>query len=76
MAHAALCDEYALISPTPDAFNVLSGPLHIPRQLARVLVANDVGKLQLADWRDHPSREQAEQIARDLRSLVATESSA
>jgi diadenosine tetraphosphate (Ap4A) HIT family hydrolase len=75
MGHAALCDEYALISPTPETFNVFSGPLNIPRQLARFLVANDVGELQLADWRDHPNREQAEQIARDLKLLIATNTS-
>ncbi len=73
MAHAAMCEEYVLISPTPKRFSIFSKPLNIPRQLARFLVADNVNALHLANWKDHPNRERAEAIASDLRSLFGTE---
>jgi len=68
MAHAATCDEYVLISPNPEQFNVFSVPLNIPRQFTRVLVAASIGKLTQAHWMDYPERERALAIASDLKN--------
>jgi diadenosine tetraphosphate (Ap4A) HIT family hydrolase len=69
MAHAVTCDEYVLISPDPDRFNIFSVPLNIPRQFTRTLVAASIGKMAKAHWADHPERGRAQTIARDLRPL-------
>jgi diadenosine tetraphosphate (Ap4A) HIT family hydrolase len=71
MTHAALYDDYVVVSPTPDCYNVFSGPLNIPRQLTRFLVAHEAKTLHLANWRDYPDRQRAVAIAHDLRSLFA-----
>jgi hypothetical protein len=73
LSHAAQCEEYVLISPTPKCFRIFSAPLNIPRQLTRFLVAHHANVLHLANWRDQPNRERAEAIADNLRSLFATE---
>ena len=72
LSQAALYEEYVLISPTPECFNIFSAPLNMPRQLARFLVANRAKTPLFADWRPHPNRERAVTIASDLRSLVTT----
>jgi diadenosine tetraphosphate (Ap4A) HIT family hydrolase len=72
MSYAAGCDEYLLVSPTSDSFNIFSGPVHLPRQLARILVAHDAKALHLADWREHPDRERARKFACDLKSLFVS----
>jgi hypothetical protein len=73
LSDAARYEEYVLISPTPERFNVFSGPLNLPRQLARFLVAHDANTLHLADWRGHPNRDRAVTIAANLRSLLAAD---
>jgi diadenosine tetraphosphate (Ap4A) HIT family hydrolase len=70
MAHAATCDEYTLISPDPNHFNIFSVPLNLPRQFSRILVAANLGKLADAHWGDHPQRDRALAIASNLRRLL------
>jgi len=69
MSHAANQGEYVLISPAPDCFNIFSGPLNIPRQFARFLVAHKAGSLHLADWRNNPNWLKAEAISASLKPL-------
>jgi diadenosine tetraphosphate (Ap4A) HIT family hydrolase len=68
LAYAATFDEYFLASSSKDEHFVFSGPLNMPRQLARILVAAKLGRLDTADWKVSPRREEAIQIAAELRS--------
>ena len=42
LSQARHCEEYVLVSPTPEQVSIFSKPLNIPRQLARYLVAHDI----------------------------------
>ena len=59
LAFAATCDNYLLISPRIDKYNILFGALNTPRQLARLLIATALGCSHLTDWRDYPNRRHA-----------------
>ena len=69
LAQAKHYTEYMLVSPEPDKVNIFSGPLNIPRQLARYLVAHGSNTLHLADWRSCPNLDQARSTAVELRPL-------
>ena len=66
---ARMCDEYFLLSPTPQQFIVMSKYKKIPRQFARLLVAAATGHPQNADWRRYPDRRHAVQMASELRRM-------
>jgi len=68
LRHAATLEEYLFVSPRSDEFHIFAGPLNIPRQLARYLVGWRKGCAHKADWKAWPEREQAESMARGLRS--------
>ncbi|MCP2214400.1 hypothetical protein [Bradyrhizobium diazoefficiens] len=68
LKHAGELEEYLLVSPRPDRFNIFAGPLHVPRQLARYLVGWQTGNAHMADWKARPDRVQAQSMARRLRS--------
>ena len=70
LAQAARHSTYLLISDAPDSFNILSGSLNAPRQLARTLAALAVGEAALADWRTSPRRAEAETMAETLRAAL------
>jgi len=55
MEHAAAFSGYVLISPRVDEFSIFTGPLNLPRQLARKLVAHAIGRPDLANWRSQPN---------------------
>lgn len=60
--------EYFLLSPSPTTAFVMRGAIGIPRQFARVLVADSIGCSANADWSQRPARGLAVQYARDLRA--------
>lgn len=61
--------DYLLISPNLNSFHIMSGPLNLPRQFARTLVAIRNGRANHASWRNFPEREKAIEIAKTLRSI-------
>jgi hypothetical protein len=67
---AASTSEYLLISETPHDYLILSGTLNAPRQLARTLVAHEIGELGLADWREKPNYEASAANAARLRNVI------
>ena len=69
MEHAALQEHYLLVSPSADRHFVFSGPLNVPRQLSRTLVAIAEGVSHQADWRSDPRHEEARQMAESLRGM-------
>lgn len=68
LSYAATFDEYFLVSKNEHEHTVFSGPLNMPRQLARVLVAAKLDRLDLGDWKNAPRREEAVRIAAELRA--------
>jgi hypothetical protein len=67
--YARSTENYLLISPHPARFEILSGPLSAPRQLARTLVAHKHDVLERADWRACPLAEEALRNAVRLRKV-------
>ena len=63
-------ESYTLISPSSSQYQVLAGPLNVPRQLTRSLVALVTGETALADWRLEPRRQQAVELASTLRRVL------
>ncbi len=61
--------EYFLLSPELDRFLVMTRPGRMIRQFARLLVADSIGRPELANWRHHPLRDEAASIAAELRRL-------
>jgi hypothetical protein len=62
--------EYMLISETSERYLVLSGTLGAPRQLARSLVAHEMGNIGLADWHINPNYEGSLANAERLRAWL------
>ena len=62
-------EEYFLFSSDPECFLVMGGSERIIRQLARLIVAESLGCLELADWRTHAKRDEAVSAAMELRGL-------
>lgn len=62
-------EEYYLLSPTPSRFLIMTRPGRIMRQFSRYLVAESIGKPQLADWRRHTMQTEAMSMAQNLREL-------
>jgi hypothetical protein len=62
-------DEYFLLSPNPRRFAIMTRPGRIIRQFARLLVAESLGRSELANWRAYSLREEAVSTAMDLRGL-------
>jgi hypothetical protein len=67
-AYAVNLEQYFLVSPKPNRYTILSGPLNAPRQLARTLVAINSNMAQLSDWRSDPRKPEAVARAEALRS--------
>jgi hypothetical protein len=60
--------EYFLVSGSPDRVSIFTRPGRLIRQFARVLVADAIGKRELASWRSQPRRECAVAAAEHLRT--------
>lgn len=63
-------DQYFLISDDPSSLDVYHAEDGLPRQLARVLVAENVGHIDQASWRNFPDFSKAEQNAAQLKKLL------
>jgi len=63
-------EEYFLFSPHPKRALVLRSFDSLPRQFARVLVAEALGTPAAADWRAHPDETRATNGATRLRPLM------
>ncbi len=63
--------QYLLVSPSSSICEVFYDVSVLPRQVARALVAEVLGKPGIADWRKHPNQDGAESIAKNLRALLA-----
>lgn len=72
LTYAASFDEYFLSSESGDRHTLFAGPLNMPRQLARILVASQLGRLNIADWKQAPRRDDALRIAHSLRSRLSS----
>lgn len=59
--------EYYLLSDNLEATLTYSEPLAVPRQFLRSLLAAEVGRPELADWRQNPARNAAVDYASALR---------
>lgn len=70
LAFAGDTDSYMLISPTQSQYNILHEPLNIPRQLARFLVAHQIGEADKADWRQLPNYAETISAATSLRRML------
>lgn len=68
LALAYAKEEYFLLSPDPERYLVMTRPGRLIRQFVRLLVADSIGRPELASWRRYPSRDEAVATARDLRS--------
>lgn len=68
MIAAADTENYFLVSPSADSYTVFSAPLNAPRQLARSLIALQIARPDLADWRSAPEWEQALRVCEGLRA--------
>lgn len=60
-------NEYFLLSPDPQRFVVMTRPGRLIRQFARLLVAESLGRPELANWRRYSLREEAVSAAAELR---------
>ncbi len=65
---AANEEAYFLFSESVDSYTLFSGPLNLPRQFARMVVAHSIGADGLTDWRSSPRVEEAESYAAKLRA--------
>jgi hypothetical protein len=65
-------EEYFLFSPTAEQASIMRSAPTLPRQFARVLVADAQGRPAAADWRTYPSLESASRLAARLRSAFGT----
>ncbi|MGO7769833.1 hypothetical protein ACC736_32880 [Rhizobium ruizarguesonis] len=61
--------QYTLISPSVSRAIIFSGPLNVPRQLVRTLVAINEGTPDLADWRIFPRPQAASDMAANIREV-------
>ena len=64
-------EEYFLFSQDAQHFSVFVRPARIVRQFARLLVADAIGKPELANWRLYPRREDAVRSATALREMFS-----
>lgn len=51
-------DQYLLVSPSEGHY-IIFMPESLPNQYARLLVAEGVGNIELASWRDYPNTDMA-----------------
>lgn len=63
-------EEYFLLSPNPSKYLVMTRPGRMIRQFVRMLVAERLGRPELANWRRHANRDQALADARSLRQRM------
>lgn len=63
--------EYFLLSPEPERFMVMTRPGKMIRQFARLLVAESLGRSELANWRRYSLYQEASAVAIELRGLFA-----
>ncbi len=63
-------DQYLLVSDAPTSFSVYPAEAGLPRQFARALVAEQVGSIERASWRDFPGLEEAEKNAAILKTII------
>jgi hypothetical protein len=66
-------EEYFLCSPHPNRFLIMSRPGKLIRQFARLLVAESLGKPELANWRRHPDYDVAVTNSANLRGVFGPE---
>jgi len=67
-------DQYFLVSDTPASFSVYPAGGGLPRQFARVLVAEQLGIVEQASWRDFPALQEAEKNAAHLKEIIKGDS--
>ena len=65
--------QYLLISESTSSFKVYPVAEGLPRQFARVLVAEQQGNEELASWRTHPGFDMAEKNAHQIKVLLRGE---
>jgi hypothetical protein len=63
-------DQYFLVSDSASTFDVYPAKDGLPRQFARALVAEQVGNIERASWRDFPEFNEAERNAVKLKALL------
>jgi hypothetical protein len=68
---ARIGDEYFLLSPDPKRFLIMTRPGKLIRQFARLVVADTLGRPELANWRQYPGHEEALVNSAGLRDLFA-----
>jgi hypothetical protein len=71
LGHARESGEYYLFSSEPTRFLIMTRPGRIIRQFSRYLVAESLGRSELANWRRYPARSDAISTACNLRELFA-----
>jgi hypothetical protein len=68
--YGAKLDQYLLISPDASETSIFVPSAEgLPRQFARLLVAEAVGREDASSWRDHPQYDIALEIAEAHRAL-------
>lgn len=70
LAVAQAHNEYFLLSPDPSRFLIMTRPGRLIRQFARMLVADKLGRSELANWRKYANRHQVIVNARSLRQRL------
>lgn len=70
--HAARLPSYLLGSSRPGQYTVFPIENGLPRQFARLVVADSLGLPELASWLTHPNGEWATRNAEVLRKLLAS----
>lgn len=73
LSNAPAHGEYYLLSDNTGATVVHSQPRYVPRQFLRSLLAAEVGRPELADWRKTPARQSALDYAVQLRRFFEGE---
>jgi hypothetical protein len=63
-------DQYLLVSDTPASFSVFPAEGGLPRQFARALIAERLGCIERASWRQFPALEEAEMNAAKLKMII------
>jgi hypothetical protein len=67
-------DQYLLVSDTPTSFSVFPAEGGLPRQFARGLVAEALGNIDHASWREFPALEEAVANAAKLKAIIKGDS--
>ena len=72
LLHAATLPSYFLGSSQPGQYSVFTTENCLPRQFARMVIADSVGHPDLASWQTHPNVEWTTRNAKELRRLLTS----